>query len=249
MNRDVIRIGVIAVASFSLACTVGKDGKEGPPGVPCSGCVDAASIAAGAVKTAGVADGSITAAKLAPGAVDGSALAAGSIGSTQLASGAVLSGNIAPGAVGSAQIGLDSVSAGQMAWPFATPIGFLPNVPTAGCGTPVVGGSTSGSTASVAAVTIGTMFLDMDNTDLGLRATFTRARFVVRCRGNGTLQVASSNTGPCTPVLATITCTGGGRPWTASSNEFAVANNWSLNLLATATAGTLEWSDPALILY
>jgi len=49
--------------------TPGATGATGPAGVPCSGCVNAASLAAGAVGTAALAAGSVTAAKIAPGSI------------------------------------------------------------------------------------------------------------------------------------------------------------------------------------
>lgn len=47
----------------------GASGAQGPAGVPCSGCVTAASLAASAVGTAALANGSVTAAKIAPGSI------------------------------------------------------------------------------------------------------------------------------------------------------------------------------------
>ena len=56
MNRLSIGSVLFAlIAATSLAsCTVGHDGAQGAPGVPCAGCVDATSLAANAVTGASI---------------------------------------------------------------------------------------------------------------------------------------------------------------------------------------------------
>src|SRR5438067_2195189 len=60
------------------ACTVGKDGTPGAagsPGVPCTGCVTAASLAPGAVTAAAIQDGASKTPQLGAGAVTGAKIA------------------------------------------------------------------------------------------------------------------------------------------------------------------------------
>jgi len=123
---------------------------------------------------------------------------------------------------------------------------FQPTAVAAGCGV-ALGGSTFGSTNSTTAVTIGTMFFDQVASDPGLGTTFTTGRLVVLCRGDGTFAVTTND---CANVVTTVTCSGGFRPWTVSSAEFAVpAGSTDYNLQATANTGALEWSNPVLVIY
>ncbi len=138
------------------------------------------------------------------------------------------------------------LTAAMHAWPTPTVLPFTPTAPVAGCGAPVVGGNNFGTTASLTPVTIGIMFFDQSNSGTGLKSSFTRARLVVLCRGSGTFTLGFND---CASTVATVTCIPGNRPWTASSAEFTVPGAAAYNLLATATAGTLEWANPQLVLY
>jgi hypothetical protein len=123
---------------------------------------------------------------------------------------------------------------------------FQPTAVAAGCGV-ALGGATSGSTASTTPSTIGTMFFDQVASDPGLGTTFTTGRLVVLCRGDGTFALTTND---CVDVVTTVTCSGGVRPWTVSSVEFALPAGYTdYNLQAAANTGTLEWTNPVLVIY
>jgi hypothetical protein len=139
----------------------------------------------------------------------------------------------------------NAVTAAMQAYPHGTRMGFFPNAPTATCSQPAVGGNTFGSTTATTSQYIAQMFYDESASDTGLRADYTRGRLQVQCRGAGVIELVSE----CTTVLATITCTGGARPWTASSAEFALGAGIGVNIRVRATSGTFEWAQPELIMY
>lgn len=119
----------------------------------------------------------------------------------------------------------------------------LPNV--AGCAISPVTAGNAGSTASATNVGIGTMYFEQSAS--WLKSSYTRARLQVICRGTGVIELRTSE---CATVVATINCTSGSRPWTASSAEFTLpAAGADYNVVARATSGTLEYANPALFLY
>jgi hypothetical protein len=126
---------------------------------------------------------------------------------------------------------------------------FQPTPVVAGCGVSL-GGANFGSTTSTAAVSIGTMFFDQvvpSAVELGLGTGFTTGRLVLLCRGDGTFTLTTND---CADMVTTVTCISGFRSWTVSSAEFAIpAGATDYNLLATANTGTLEWSNPLLVVY
>jgi hypothetical protein len=84
VNRDFIRAIFVLVMASALACTVGKDGKQGDPGVPCSGCVSATSLAPGAVGSAALGDGAVKTPNIAVGAVGTAQIADGAVSDAKL---------------------------------------------------------------------------------------------------------------------------------------------------------------------
>ena len=103
MNRDIKGFLVVVVAS-ALACTVGKDGKQGDPGVPCSGCVNSASLAPGAVGSTALGDGVVHTSNIAAQAVTGAQIADGAILANHLGAGVISSTNIAAGTIAGSNI-------------------------------------------------------------------------------------------------------------------------------------------------
>jgi hypothetical protein len=103
VNRD-FKVVFVAAAASLLACTVGKDGKQGDPGVPCSGCVSAASLAPGAVGSAALGDGAVKTPNIAASAVTGAQIADGAVSTTKLAAGAVDNNALGAASVTSATV-------------------------------------------------------------------------------------------------------------------------------------------------
>lgn len=131
------------------------------------------------------------------------------------------------------------------AWapPFDMP--FFPTTPTSTCGSTSMGGDTFGSTSSTGGEFVGTMFFNQSDNDTGLRSDFTRGRLQVTCRGSGKIEIVSS----CFDVVASVDCSGGARPWTGMSEEFEVPMGANWDLRVTASAGSLEWANPRVMLY
>jgi len=109
VNRDIKGLLVVIVAS-ALACTVGKDGKQGDPGVPCSGCVNSASLAAGAVGSAALAPGAVGNAALGDGVVQTANIAAQAVTGAQIADGAILANHLGTGVISSTNIAAGTIA-------------------------------------------------------------------------------------------------------------------------------------------
>jgi hypothetical protein len=109
VNRDIKGLLVVIVAS-ALACTVGKDGKQGDPGVPCSGCVNSASLAAGAVGSAALAPGAVGNAALGDGVVQTANIAAQAVTGAQIADGAILANHLGAGVISSTNIAAGTIA-------------------------------------------------------------------------------------------------------------------------------------------
>ena len=125
----------VVLACSLAACKVGDDGKQGPAGVPCAGCVDSASLAAGAVNSTALGDGvvktqniaahAVTGAQIADqavatnhftaGAVDANALAANAVTTAAIADSSITTSKLAPGAVDSNALAAGAVGATQLA--------------------------------------------------------------------------------------------------------------------------------------
>lgn len=137
------------------------------------------------------------------------------------------------------------IAAAAATWPtpgFTLP--FMPLNGLAGCAVSPVAANTAGSTTSTTNVSIGTMYFEQSAT--WLKSSYTKGRLQVVCRGNGVIEL---RTGSCGTVVATINCTSGTRPWTAASAEFTVSSSTDYDVVARATSGSLEWSQPQLVLY
>jgi hypothetical protein len=114
VNRDFKSLFVVVVAS-ALACTVGKDGKQGDPGVPCSGCVNSASLAPGAVSSAALGDGVVKTPNIGAKAVTGAQIADGAVDAVQLADAAVTSAKVADGSILANHLGAGVISGSNIA--------------------------------------------------------------------------------------------------------------------------------------
>lgn len=129
-------------------------------------------------------------------------------------------------------------------WPPPLTVPFFRASGTTGTPTLEPSSPPSGSTTATTNQFVGTMFFNQASSDLGLRSSFSRARLQLTCRGSGVIEVVAFST-----VRASVTCSSGGRPWTATSDEFAVGASDSLDLRVRATSGTLEWANPVLVVY
>ena len=83
MNRFSIGSALLAIAASAsmTACTVGKDGA---PGVPCTGCVTTTSLSPGAVTGAAIQDGAIQTPQLGAKSVTGAIIADATITGTNI---------------------------------------------------------------------------------------------------------------------------------------------------------------------
>lgn len=123
---------------------------------------------------------------------------------------------------------------------------FLPHTTaSSSCDGGALGGDTFGSTSSTSGEYVGVLFFNQSDSDVGLRSDFTRGRLQVTCRGSGTIEIVDS----CSTPVATVNCSGGARPWTATSAEFSLATAANWNLRVTASTGSIQWASPQVLLY
>ena len=128
-----------------------------------------------------------------------------------------------------------------LTWPAPNTLSFMPTTPSTACGTVAIGGTDFGTVSTPTPTFVATMF--WDSSKFG---AFPKARLAVVCRGAGTINLVTAC--PST-TLATITCTGGTRPWTYTSAEFAMPASGSFDISVAATSGSMDWAHPQLILY
>lgn len=216
--------------------------------------VDLAAMQNNSVGANEIVNSSVGSAELDANSVALSEMADNAVGNAEMRDNAIGNAEMLDDAIGSDEVIDDSIAAEDLQYGAMITLPMFPNAQTTSCGGAPVGGDVFGSTTSTTNVYIGNQFYSTRDSDLGLRTNFDRARLQITCRGTGEIELVNSCSASAVPV-ATITCEGGTRPYTATSDEFAPGSDSgsgstaSWNLRVRATSGTLEWAHPQVILY
>ncbi len=214
-------------------------------GLSLSGTTFSADTSALQARVSGTcAAGEAISAISASGTVTCQSVGAGTI--SEVAAGTGLSGGGTSGSV-TLSIGADSVDVDRLTWGVPVQLPIPSNTATTSCAGSTLSGNAWGSTTSTSDMYIGNLFYYEQASYIGMRTDYKRARLVVSCRGDGVIELVDN----CTTVLADISCSGGIRPWSATSDEFDPdgASGGAWNLRVRATSGTIEWANPMVVLY